>query len=225
MRGVLRFGFLAAATLAGIAGAAQAQTPAPDSGMVVERLQSGFTVAPVVKAGTVDGDTALLAGGEAGWVFDQHLFVGGGGFGQTNAPRGASFGYGGAVVEWRFLAADAPIRFGVKTLVGGGSATLPYSVNLPVFTQAGAPALPGGRGPTGPQSGPAQAAQTSLRTRQFLVREDVFVAEPALTLAIRLGRLAHVSAEAGYRYTANTRLLGDRLSGASAGVSVHFGGW
>ena len=66
--------------------AAQSGAPAPSSQgpMVVERVQSGFLVAPDVKVTRVDGITSELAGAYAGWLTDGTIFVGGGGYWMAN---------------------------------------------------------------------------------------------------------------------------------------------
>ena len=48
--------------------------------MIVERVENGFLASPDVKVTDVDHKTSELVGGYAGWVFDQTVFVGGGGY-------------------------------------------------------------------------------------------------------------------------------------------------
>src|SRR5437868_10247667 len=72
---------LALALVVFAARTASAQTPqtpqTPSQGpMIVERIQSGFLFAPDVKVTEVDRKTSELAGGYAGWVADEALFVG-----------------------------------------------------------------------------------------------------------------------------------------------------
>jgi len=192
-----------AALLALAAPALAQQAPAGTGPMVVERVKNGFTAAPVVRFGAVDDQTRVLAGGEAGWVFDQRLLIGGAGFGLVNGGRDEVVGYGGGV-GWQFLPASSPIRFGVKTLIGGGTATLPAEIGT----------LPVGRRPGNIRPG----------TRIF-VRDDYAVFEPEVTVHIRLSDLLHVSAGAAYRTTASAGLLDGRLNGPAASLAVHFGGW
>ncbi|MGE0394240.1 MAG: hypothetical protein AB7P67_11800 [Vicinamibacterales bacterium] len=205
-----------AALLLGAAAPAVAQT-APSAGvqpgsgpMVVERVRNGFTAAPVVRFGQVDDETRVLAGGEAGWVIDQRLMIGGAGYGLVNGIRDEVIAYGGLVVAWQFLPPGSPIRFGVKTLIGAGTATLPADIE----------ALPAG----------ALPRRGAVRTGIFpgpriFVRDDYAVFEPEVTLMIRLCSLIHVSAGAAWRHTANAGLLENRLNGPTAGLTVHFAGW
>ena len=178
--------------------------------MVVERVTNGFTAAPVVRFGTVDDETRVLVGGEAGWVIDQRLMVGGAGYGLVNGVRDEVIAYGGLVLAWQVLPPSSPIRFGVKTLIGGGTATLP--ANLATLAAGRAP----GRGNVRTGIFPGQ---------RVFVRDDYAVFEPEVTLAIRLTGLMHVSAGAAWRHTANAGLLDDRLNGPTASLAVHFGGW
>ena len=231
-----------------VAGApAMAQTaPAGTGSMVVERVQSGFTVAPVVKAGDIDGLTHVLAGGEAGWVIDQTLLIGGAGYAMTDGGRNETLGYGGLVIEWRLLPPSSPIRFGVKGLIGGGSATLATDlatlasqlqrgmdsvrVNVDGRQIANVTDLRGAIGGLAPggaggRVGTALAPGGRLALPRILVRDDFIVFEPEVTVDIRLTHLVNVSAGASYRVTGNTGLLEDRLNGAAASLAVHFGGW
>src|SRR5437016_11139883 len=66
-------------------GADSAGQPPPTQGpMTVERVHNGFAVAPDFKVTRIDGSTGRLAGGYAGWIFDDALMVGGGGYWLTN---------------------------------------------------------------------------------------------------------------------------------------------
>lgn len=200
---------LCAALTLTVAGAAQASaqsTPPAGSGagpapMVVERVHSGFTAAPEVRFTQVDEQLKVLAGGQAGWVFDQTLMIGGSGYGLVNGERDEQLTYGGVVVEWRFLPVDSPIRFGVKGLVGGGTATQRADVAI------------------------LRARPAIFPGRRVLVRDDFAVFEPEFTLHIRLSDLVGVTAGASYRATTGAGLLEDRINGATASLAVHFGGW
>ncbi|MEQ1897659.1 MAG: hypothetical protein ABL971_09785 [Vicinamibacterales bacterium] len=196
---------LCAALAIAFAGAAQASAqsmPPPGSGpMMVERVHSGLTVAPEVRFTQVDEQLKVLAGGQAGWVFDQRLMIGGAGYALVNGQRDEQLAYGGVVVEWRFLPADSPIRFGVKGLIGGGTATQPAEVAI------------------------LRARPAIFLPRRVFVRDDFAVFEPEFTLHIRLSDLIGVTAGASYRATTGAGLLEDRINGAAASLAVHFGGW
>jgi hypothetical protein len=87
--------------------------------MIVERVQSGFLVAPDFKVTEVDHSTSELLGAYAGWLTDQTFFIGGGGYWLVNGAGERDMGYGGLVVQW-FVRAKDPIAFSVKPRVGGG---------------------------------------------------------------------------------------------------------
>ncbi len=192
-----------------MAGAAQASaqsTPpaGPGAGpapMVVERVRSGFTAAPEVRFTRVDEQLKVLSGGQAGWVFDRTLMIGGAGYGLANGERDEQLAYGGVVVEWRVLPVDSPIRFGVKGLVGGGTATQRADVAI------------------------LRARPAIFPPVRVFVRDDFAVFEPEFTLHIRLSDLVGVTAGASYRATTGAGLLEDRINGATASLAVHFGGW
>ena len=67
--------------------------------MIVERVENGFLGAPDVKVTEVDHRTSELVGGYAGWVFDQTIFVGGGGYWMANHSSDRELGYSGFVVQ------------------------------------------------------------------------------------------------------------------------------
>src|SRR5260221_9863467 len=94
--------------------------------MKIERVENGFAITPEFKVTDVDKSHARLAGASGGWVFDRTIVVGGAGYWLTNNSSAFKMAYGGAVVEW-LVNVDAPIGFSVRTLVGGGRATLANS--------------------------------------------------------------------------------------------------
>jgi len=102
-------------------------TPASQGPMVVERVETGFLVAPDVKVTKVDGVTSELAGAYAGWLTDGTIFVGGGGYWMANNSSDRQMAYGGLIVQWLAPANDR-FGFSLKGLVGGGQATLATNV-------------------------------------------------------------------------------------------------
>lgn len=170
---------------------AHAQSPA-GNGFVVERIETGFTVTPDFKFTEFDDRSARLAGVYGGWVNDRRLLVGGGGYWLTNRESDFAMGYGGLVVEW-FAKLDGPVDLSVRSLVGGGSATLSDEVGtieLPVFhSRFGPPTRPGNLRP-------------DPRTRTIdvgrVIRYDTFfVAEPQINALVRLTDWLRVSVAQG----------------------------
>jgi hypothetical protein len=114
-----------------IAASAQpADDPAPDAAAaaqtsqgprVVERIHSGFLVAPDFKATEFNHRTDGLAGGYAGVVFADAVFIGGGGYGLVTSTHGQNLAYGGLVMQWFGRGSDT-FGYSAKMLVGGGTA-------------------------------------------------------------------------------------------------------
>jgi hypothetical protein len=185
-------------------------TPASQGPMVVERVETGFLVAPDVKVTKVDGVTSELAGAYAGWLTDGTIFVGGGGYWMANNSSDRQMAYGGLIVQWLAPANDR-FGFSLKGLVGGGQATLASNITQLV-------PLPVGPFPTEPIR---QGAVTNARIR---FREGFFVAEPEVGLYLRLTRHVRLTGGGGYRFTATDSRDVDRLRGAVGSVGIQIGG-
>lgn len=115
------FAAIALFVFASIASAQQAVQPA-NGPLVVEKIQSGWVFTPDVKAADLHGDTGALAGGYIGRMTDRTWVFGAGGYVVTNRDDNFNMWYAGPVVEYLFHA-DRAIGFGVRGLVGIGSAT------------------------------------------------------------------------------------------------------
>lgn len=206
---------------------AQAQGPAAPPGQLsIERVEQGFVVAPDARITEVDGRTAALAGGYVGWMTDRTWLVGAGGYWLANNDDDLRMAYGGLVAEW-LARSDERIGFGVRSLVGGGRATLGRTV-AEYFGNGGAIGLPV-REPhmvhasrlvrSGPGGRPPIAADTAI-----LVQEYFFVLEPQASVVWHFTRWARFDVGVGYRLTAGAGALDDDLRGASASVAIQFGG-
>ncbi len=148
----------------------------------------------------------MLTGVYGGWLLDRTLLFGAAGYWLTNGSSANELAYGGAVVEWMLFRHDAPIRFGVKALVDGGSTT--QSVDDIAF----------GR------SVQRLGSRVPL-TRRALVHDDFALAEPAATLRVHVLRNIGVTVGVGYRFTSAAEILQDRLNGVTGSVAVQIGGW
>ena len=185
--------------------------------MIVERVTSGFLVAPDFKVTEVDRRTSELAGAYAGWVTDNTLLVGGGGYWLANQSRDREMAYGGLVVGW-LARTDRRFGFGAKTLVGGGQATL--SATGDMFGR------PDGRdGPLGrlqlPDGRPGLQPIPNSRVR---FHEGFFIAEPEANLLVNLTRRLRLTAGVGYRLIGGARSADDRLRGVSGSLALQIGG-
>lgn len=212
MRGVAS---LAVLLLFPLAASAQSVGQGP---MTVERIHSGFVVAPDVKMTQVDKTTSALAGGYAGWLTDDTFFVGGGGYWLANQTNDRKMAYGGLVVQW-LTHADRRIGFGAKGLIGGGRATLGTTLsdtlrlrdlpNLPDLSRFGI------------DLDRLLRAPTTTRVRHH---QGFFVAEPQVDLVIRLSRQLRLTGGVGYRLVGAEGRDERRLRGATGSVAVQIGG-
>ena len=184
------------------------QTQGP---MTVEREHDGFVIAPDVEVGKVGSSTATMAGVYGGWVIDNAVMIGAGGYFQTNRSNARKMDYGGLVVEW-LAHTDRSIGFGARALVGGGEATLSdvFSVSVPM------PVLrPDGR---------LDHFDVRNESVPFRFRTDFFVAEPQADLLLNFSRLARLRIGAGYRLIGGTRGRDGELRGATGSIALVFGG-
>ncbi len=209
--------FTLLALAAFIASSANAQTtpdPQAPAKLLVEKIENGWLVAPDVRGADLDGRAGTLAGGYVGRVTDRTFVFGAGGYWLANRDDDFKMAYGGAVVEW-LARSDRKIGFGVRTLVGGGSATLPRTLGdvarMDVDRgRAGRTARFGGRG-LDPNA-------------RVAVRDDFLVIEPQVNLLWNLTRRHRVSFGVGYRAVGSAPLLGDQLNGVSGSVALQIGG-
>ena len=181
--------------------AAWAQTPQPP--LVLERIHSPFVVAPDYRIADVDGDTGQLAGAYAGRLLDGTLFVGGGFYWLVNGDRGEEMRYGGLMLGWS-MPAGRMIHFGARGLVGFGTATLGTELDA-----RGGSSRSRDRFSPGP-----------VQTVRFLARDDFFVFEPQVNASVQVIRHVGVEVGGGYRVSAATDALDDRLNGVSGSLAV-----
>jgi len=202
-----------------IAAAAQTATPgsaASQGPMIVERVHSGFLVAPDFKITEVDGKTSELAGGYAGWLTDGKIFFGGGGYWLANQSRDREMAYGGLIVQW-LARTNERFGFSAKGLVGGGRATLSSGV-AEILRLSDRDRASLGRID---QDDLNRARLTDDRLR---FREDFFVAEPEVDLLVRLTKRLRLTGGAGYRFTGGEGRNDNRLHGAVGSVGLQIGG-
>jgi len=209
-------------TLASSAHAQNAPAPQP---LTVERIPTGFVVAPDFKWTEVDNELGQLAGAYAGRVTDDTLLVGGAAYWLVNGSDDFRLAYGGLLIGWS-SPNTGRIRFGGRGLVGVGSATLARDIEgrfgrgaerAPLIRFGGrnqpapAPVPPAIRTPTAP---------SMIRVR---VTDDFFVFEPQANVAISVTSHIDVTGAAGYRAVALTDGLRDLLDGPTASLGVQLG--
>jgi hypothetical protein len=181
----------------------------------LEEIQSGFVVAPDFKFTELDGGSANLLGGYAGWLSDRKLLLGGGAYWLTNGPSGTDLAYGGALIEW-FARRSDRFNLSFRGLVGAGTGTLAVDVS-------GFPEPPrfgdfGGRGHGDRNGHFPHPFPSSVR-----VEEGFFVAEPQANASYTFTSWLRLGAGAGYRLIGAASGLESRLRGPTASVSLQFG--
>jgi hypothetical protein len=196
-----------------VAGIAQTSPAPPTQGtLVIERLHSNFVVAPDYKVTQLDDEVAHLAGGYAGWLTEDTLFLGGAAYSLANRSDDFRLTYGGLVAGWT-LFPDRRIQFGTRGLIGLGRARLGRDVEFARF----------GRG--------SRAARGSTRseavpeTIRFRVEDDFFVFEPQLTVVTKVSKHISLNVGAGYRVTAYADRLDERVNGATGSIGFQLGGF
>jgi hypothetical protein len=186
--------------------------------MTIERLHSGFLAAPDVKVTRVDGRTSELVGGYAGWLMDDTILIGGGGYWLASGSRDREMGYGGLVVQW-IANSKSRVGYGLKGLVGGGEARLTDTVLLYVPRPFDVDV----RNVTAGRVDPAQLIRNVTlipRTTDVRVREGFFVAEPEANVFARLTDHLRLAGGVGYRFIGSEDRDGRRLRGATGTVSL-----
>jgi len=208
--------------LSGPVVSAQASSPAPatapvSEGLSLEKMQSGFVLAPEVRFTEVDGHVGTLVGGSAGWLTDDTFFIGAGWYWLADGARDREMNYGGLVLDW------SPLRSGrlslsVRGLVGLGTST------LGVERQGYYPGYPGrpGAGDGHRRFSPPTTGQT-LQAVTFLVGEDFFVAEPQASASFRLTPWLRLGAGVGYRFVGGADSFDSRLRGVTGTVALRAG--
>jgi hypothetical protein len=209
MRMIITMAMLAVAT------AAAAQAPPNAQPLTIEKIHNGWLFSPDVRATDLDTDTGALAGGYIGRIHDNTWVIGAGGYVLTNRDDDFNLWYAGPVVEW-IVRADRPIGFGVRSLVGFGSATLP----LPVSDVIDPRVLAGSHRPRSSRRSLALYPEGAT----VGVRDDFLFAEPQINVTWNLSRGQRLVFGMGYRVTATAPWLGDALNGVSGSVAFQIGG-
>jgi hypothetical protein len=107
--------FILAAAAIALPAVASAQ-PAISGPMTIERMHSGPLAAADAKVTEIDHRTSEVIGGQAGWVVDDTVFIGGARYWLANGSRNRRMAYGGFVVQW-LARSDERFGYGLKGLV------------------------------------------------------------------------------------------------------------
>jgi hypothetical protein len=208
--------------IAPLVAAAQDATPTSNQNaqgpMIVERVKSGFLVAPDFKVTEVDHKTSELAGAYAGWVTDNTLLIGAGGYWLANRSRDREMAYGGLVVGW-LARTNHRFGFGAKALVGGGQATLSNTI-VGIAGRFDDRDGQFGRGPISPREQTVLQQTAATRVR---FHDGFFIVDPEANLLVNLTHRLRLTAGAGYRLTSGARGTDDRLRGVTGSLALQIG--
>jgi hypothetical protein len=199
---------LAQTPVAGPPSPAPAAAPPPAAPLRIERIVSTFILAPDYRMADLDGALAHLAGGYAGWLTDDTFFVGGAVYTVANRSDDFALTYGGVLIGWT-LPAHRRVQLAAQALAGFGRATLGTDLARPALLPFARPVRFGSR--------------TSAGSLRVLVRDDIVVVEPQITVIGKLTDDIAVTVGGGYRAAGLTDGLEDRLNGWSGSVAIRFG--
>jgi hypothetical protein len=208
---------------------AQQSGGAPPNTLQVERIETGFVIAPDARFTRINDRTADLVGVYGGWMTEQTLLVGGGGYWLVNTARDFKMAYGGAVVEW-FVRGDRQAGISTRAFIGGGRATLSNTLGELVGARALQESMTAarfgrlhngrgfGRGTDSPRGDPA-----SIRV---IYSDNFFIAEPQINGFIKVTDWLRFNAGVGYRLIGGTSdsNIDERLRGVSGSIAVVLGG-
>lgn len=189
----------------------------PTQTLVQNQLESNVLVAPDFKLTDLGGDLTGMAGVYGGWLINQQLLIGGGGYFQTNEGDVSGMKYGGAVLEY-FVNPSRMVNFSVRGLVGGGTATINRfgSIRFP---------LPLGnidrRFRGRPLGLDLPLGEFDLSAFQE-VDETFFVAEPEANVTLNVTEKFRIGFGAGYRFIGAANGFENRLAGFTANLSAQF---
>jgi hypothetical protein len=203
------------------AGPANAQqSPPPPGSLQIERIESGFVIAPDAKFTEVDDRFATLAGVYGGWLTDRTLLVGAGAYWLANRDDAFKMQYYGGLVRWTFAARHT---FGVSAggFVGFGDATLGRTYGE---------LFPSGQRIKDPMRFRASRGHGDVRTpltndTVLRINDGFVLAEPQLNGVWNITSWMRLDAGVGYRFIGAADVLGDELRGPSGSVAIQLGGW
>ena len=207
-------GILLSSALAVVPAAAQgtpATTGTPSTSQLrIETIESGFAIGSDVRFTEINDRSATLAGVYGGWVTDRTLLVGGGGYWLANREDDFKLGYIGPMIGV-IIHGDRRLSFGARTLIGFGNATL--SDTAASFAAEGIRFGSPRGGRHGFVPVPSRVA----------FEDDFFITEPQVDATWRLTNWLRLGGGIGYRLTAGSDLIDDRVNGLSGSFVIQFG--
>lgn len=197
--------------------------------LVLEPIHDGFVITPDVKVTDVDHSTRTLVGAYGGWLKENTLLLGAGGYWMANGSRDRSMAYGGFVTQWTMPIGRA-VRVGARALLGGGRARLSRSVTyrIPIgFNRDyGRTTWHGNGDLVGTIMAMWQNQSQSFTTQTFRARYETnfLIAEPQADLVVQVAPWLALNAGVGYRAVGWANGLERNLRGAVGSLGVRIGG-
>jgi hypothetical protein len=175
---------------------------AQDETLISGNIESGGFGGPVLKIGSINGETGLLVGGRGGWIINHSFILGGGGYGLVNdikaktlGPNGErflNFGYGGVELEY-VSESSKLVHFSVMTLIGAGGISW---------------------------------RDTNVRFGATPETATFFIAEPEVNVTLNVTEYFRMSAGVSYRFISGAESLASSnadLSGPTGVLTFRFG--
>ena len=194
-------------------GAAGAQ---PTQTLVQDDLESNVLIAPDFKLTDLGGDLTGLAGLHGGWLINQRLLIGGGGYFQINDGGVSDMKYGGAVLEY-FVNPSRLLHVSVRGLLGGGTATLrPLSGRFPILNGFASPDF------SGIDVDRRFAGRPVRFNNPRELDETFFVAEPEANVTLNVTESFRIGFGGGYRFIGEANGFENSLEGFTANLAAQF---
>ena len=198
--------------------------------LVQNQLESNVLVAPDFKLTDLGGELTGLAGVYGGWLINQQLLIGGGGYFQTNESDVSGMKYGGAVLEY-FVNPSRMVNFSVRGLLGGGTATINrfWFGRFPilndfdnlddVFSDLDFPRI--NLGNIGRRFRRGRPGFDGIDLNEVLEVDQTFlVAEPEANMTLNVTEKFRIGLGAGYRFIGAANGFENRLAGFTASLSA-----
>ena len=172
--------------------------------LISSKIESGGFGGPVLKIGSINGQTGILVGGRGGWIINHTYIIGGGGYSLANdikarilGPNGErylSFGYGGLELEY-ISGSDRLIHYSVMALVGAGGLSW-------------------------------QDKNPNLHADLNSENDTFFIFEPGVNVTMNVTSYFRISGGVSYRFISGTQSSAASnadLSGPTGVLTFHFG--
>ena len=183
--------------------------------LVSGRLEHGGYGGPVVKFSEINGGFGVFVGGHGGWIINDRLVIGGGGYGLANdvslgkndifnKSQYINFGYGGFELGY-ILSSNSLFHLDFNTLVGAGGVGYRHSVFDEDWDEW---------------------EECDCEEDYDDYDKPVFVVEPTMNLMVNVSKHVRLGIGASYRYVAGLKdmdISNDDLTGISASINIKFG--